>query len=78
VEAIRGEIDQALWHTTSALPASYAAMMGECYGYTMKAGAKMLMPVATPDLIELASAMLGIFPYSSEGFASFGDWDWRR
>jgi uncharacterized protein YegL len=60
------EYVQSLWHMASPLPHAYAAVMEE-EGYQMQAGARMLIPAETPELIELAFAMSTSTPYTTYG-----------
>jgi uncharacterized protein YegL len=56
-EELQNEHALKLWQMASPLPASYAAEMSESEGYSMQAGAKMLIPAEVPEMIELAFAM---------------------
>lgn len=58
---------QNLWHMSSSLPESYAAMLAETEGYQMQAGAKMLIPAETSKLVALAFAMSGATPITQVG-----------
>lgn len=52
---------QKLFRMSSALPASYASVIGE-EGYSLEAGNRMLIPGSSSELIELAFAMSGATP----------------
>jgi len=53
---------QALWHSASPLPDSYAAELNETEDYRIQPGSKMLIPAEAPEMIELAFQMSGSTP----------------
>lgn len=58
---LRSDYARKLFGMSSALPATYASVLQRA-GFNMQAGARMLIPGVTRELVELAFAMSGATP----------------